>query len=160
MRLQQRGPDTRAAAGIVVDARRPKNSSSREGIGSNYWTCCLSAAKTRWRRLLLRRAGDLANSKNHCAAPAWLAWRPGPRHSILQICAIMPLEVKDYARNGSGTVHGRFGTVDLDNAMHDYGFTSLTTRRSTTFCDARTGKSIRDWISGRRIVEGDHRRRT
>jgi len=39
--------------------------------------------------------------------------------------------------------------------MHDYDSPSLTTRRSTTVCDARTGKSIRDWILGRLIVEGD-----
>lgn len=51
---------------------------------------------------------------------------------------------------------GRFGTVDLDGQMHDYGWTFLNNEAvDCNFASARQARSIRDWISGRRIVAAD-----
>jgi hypothetical protein len=51
---------------------------------------------------------------------------------------------------------GRFGTVDLDGVMHDYGWTFLN--NEAVYYDFATDKQarlIRDWISGRRTVVED-----
>jgi hypothetical protein len=51
---------------------------------------------------------------------------------------------------------GRFGTIDLDGQMHDYGFTFLN-NEAVVFGIASPNQehSIYSWISGRRIVPGD-----
>ncbi len=51
---------------------------------------------------------------------------------------------------------GRFGTVDLDGVMHDYGWTFLNNEAVYyDFATPEQARTIRDWISGRRVVEGD-----
>jgi hypothetical protein len=51
---------------------------------------------------------------------------------------------------------GRFGTVDLDGHMHDYGFTFLNNEALYyDFASPEQAKSIHAWIAGDRIVEGD-----
>jgi hypothetical protein len=66
-------------------------------------------------------------------------------------------EVKDYGTKrfwNSDT--GRFGTVDMDGRMHDYGFTFLNNEAIYYgFATAEQAQTIRAWISGTRIVEGD-----
>ena len=50
----------------------------------------------------------------------------------------------------------RFGTVDLDGVMHDYGWTFLNNEAVYhDFATERQARAIRDWISGRRSVAGD-----
>jgi hypothetical protein len=51
---------------------------------------------------------------------------------------------------------GRFGTVDLDNNLHDYGFTFLN-NEAVVFglATVEQSKSIHAWINGSRTVEGD-----
>jgi hypothetical protein len=51
---------------------------------------------------------------------------------------------------------GRFGTIDLDGAMHDYGFTFLNNEAVYYgFATPRQAESINAWMSGRRSVAGD-----
>jgi hypothetical protein len=51
---------------------------------------------------------------------------------------------------------GRFGTVDLDGVMHDYGWTFLNNEAVYHgFAADWQARQIRDWISGRRIVPQD-----
>ena len=51
---------------------------------------------------------------------------------------------------------GRFGTVDLDGMMHDYGWTFLNNEAVYyDFATPEQARRIREWISGRRIVDGD-----
>ncbi|HTL30088.1 MAG TPA: glycosyl hydrolase family 65 protein [Tepidisphaeraceae bacterium] len=51
---------------------------------------------------------------------------------------------------------GRFGTVDLDGAVHDYGFTFLNCEAIYyDFASRDQTKSIMQWIDGERTVAGD-----
>jgi hypothetical protein len=51
---------------------------------------------------------------------------------------------------------GRFGTVDLDGQMHDYGFTFLNNEAVYYgFATPEQAKSIHAWMAGKRTVEGD-----
>ena len=51
---------------------------------------------------------------------------------------------------------GRFGTRDLDGVLHDYGFTFLNNEAIYYgFARQKQDRSIRNWISGRRTVQGD-----
>src|SRR6185312_12710257 len=51
---------------------------------------------------------------------------------------------------------GRFGTVDLDGVMHDYGFTFLNDEAVYYgFATPEQAKSIHAWMSGERTVAGD-----
>lgn len=66
-------------------------------------------------------------------------------------------EVRDYGTHRFWNKKtDRFGTVDLEGALHDYGFTFLNNEAICFgFATSAQAQSIRDWISGRRIVEGD-----
>jgi hypothetical protein len=66
-------------------------------------------------------------------------------------------EVRDYGTHRFWSEKtGRLGTMDLDGVLHDYGFTFLNNEAICFgFATSAQGQSIRDWISGRRIVEGD-----
>jgi hypothetical protein len=51
---------------------------------------------------------------------------------------------------------GRFGTVDLEGNLHDYGFTFLNNEAVYYgFATPEQARSIHAWISGQRTVEGD-----
>jgi len=129
-----------------------------EGIGSNYWDLlpfggedCL--ATIYYYDALL----DLAELEQEIAAhPEWNvptgadAFDPAElrRHAA---------EVRDYGvRRFWNEKTGRFGTVDLDGQMHDYGWTFLNNEAIYYgFATGPQARSIRDWISGRRRVDGD-----
>ncbi len=66
-------------------------------------------------------------------------------------------EVRDYGTHRFwNDKTGRFGTVDLDGVLHDYGFTFLNNEAICFgFATPDQAQSIRDWISGRRIIKGD-----
>jgi hypothetical protein len=50
----------------------------------------------------------------------------------------------------------RFGTVDLDGVMHDYGFTFLNNEAVYYgFASSEQAKAISQWIGGKRAVDGD-----
>lgn len=51
---------------------------------------------------------------------------------------------------------GRFGTIDLDGQMHDYGFTFLNNEAVYYgFATPQQAESIQSWMSGERTVPGD-----
>ena len=78
--------------------------------------------------------------------------------SIRPTCAGMRRQVKDYGTKRFWNAQtGRFGTVDLDGSMHDYGWTFLNNEAIYyDFATPEQARRIRDWISGRRIVDGRH----
>ncbi|HZZ41817.1 MAG TPA: glycosyl hydrolase family 65 protein [Tepidisphaeraceae bacterium] len=65
--------------------------------------------------------------------------------------------VKEYAGKRFWNADtGRFGTVDLQGHLHDYGFTFLNNEAiAFHFATADQAQSIRSWLDGTRIVAGD-----
>jgi hypothetical protein len=140
----------------VVDGK--KTVIRGEGIGSNYWDLLPfggedALATIYYYDTLL----DLAELEEQIAAhPEWNvatdadAFDPADlrRHAS---------EVRDYGtRRFWNEKTGRFGTVDLDGLMHDYGWTFLNNEAIYYgFATPSQARSIRDWISGRRKVDGD-----
>ncbi len=129
-----------------------------EGIGSNYWDILPFGGEDALATVYYYDALlDLAELEELVAAhPEWAiaagADAFGPedlrRHAK---------EVKDYGtKRFWNEKTGRFGTVDLDGRMHDYGWTFLNNEAVYhDFATPQQAKTIRDWISGRRMVEGD-----
>src|SRR5207253_7715314 len=66
-------------------------------------------------------------------------------------------EVKEYGgKRCWNEKTGRFGTVDLDGNLHDYGFTFLNNEAVYYgFATAEQAQFIHTWLSGQRTVEGD-----
>ncbi len=51
---------------------------------------------------------------------------------------------------------GRFGTIDLDGKLHDYGFTFLNNEAvSFSIATPEQARSIHDWLAGARTVDSD-----
>ncbi|MFO1497247.1 MAG: hypothetical protein U1G07_02425 [Verrucomicrobiota bacterium] len=129
-----------------------------EGIGGNYWDLLPfggedALATIYYYDTLL----DLATVEQQIRAhPEWGVSRSADafdpddlrRHAH---------EVRDYSRSRFwNPATGRFGTVDLDGVMHDYGWTFLNNEAVYYgLATSLQARSIRDWISGRRLVEGD-----
>jgi hypothetical protein len=129
-----------------------------EGIGSNYWDLLPFGGEDALATIYYYDALlDLAALEEQIAvhhewniATGADAFDPADLRKHAQ-------EVKDY-----GTKHfwnsetGRFGTVDLDGAMHDYGFTFLNNEAvCLDFATADQAQSIHDWLSGSRTIAGD-----
>jgi hypothetical protein len=129
-----------------------------EGIGSNYWDLLPfggedALATIYYYDTLL----DLANLEEQIAAhPEW--------NIDMGADAFDPADLRRHAQEVRtyGTKRfwnektGRFGTVDLDGQMHDYGWTFLNNEAIYyDFVTPEQARSIRDWISGRRSVAGD-----
>ena len=129
-----------------------------EGIGSNYWDLLPFGGEDALATIYYYDALlDLADLEEQivqhpqwCVATGAEAFDPGDLRRHAQ-------EVKDYGtRRFWNSETGRFGTIDLDGAIHDYGFTFLNNEAVYYgFATPKQAKSIRDWISGRRVVEAD-----
>ncbi len=129
-----------------------------EGIGSNYWDLLPFGGEDALATIYYYDALlDLAALEEQIAAhPEWCvatgadAFDPADlrRHAE---------EVRAYGRKRFWNEKtGRFGTVDLDGNMHDYGFTFLNNEAVYYgFASDEQARSIHDWISGRRTVEDD-----
>lgn len=129
-----------------------------EGIGSNYWDILPfggedALATVYYYNTLL----DLAEMEMQIAAhPEWNvvtgadAFDPADLRKHAQ-------EVKDYGtRRFWNEKTGRFGTVDLDGNLHDYGFTFLNNEAVYyDFATPEQARSIHAWLSGQRVVDGD-----
>ena len=129
-----------------------------EGIGSNYWDLLPFGGEDALATIYYDNAViDLAELEEQIAAhPEWNiagdadAFDPADlrRHAR---------EVKEYGtkRFWNGKT-GRFGTVDLDGKMHDYGFTFLNNEAVYyDFATPEQARSIHAWLSGQRVVDGD-----
>jgi hypothetical protein len=128
-----------------------------EGVGSNYWDLLPFGGEDALATVYYYDTlCDLAAIEEIVAAhPEWKvpaddAYDPPDlrRHAE---------EVKDYfGKRFWNAATDRFGTVDLDGQMHDYGFTFLNNEAVvfgiTTPAQA---ESIQAWMSGARTVDGD-----
>jgi hypothetical protein len=129
-----------------------------EGVGSNYWDILPFGGEDALATIYYYDAlVDLADLEQEVAAhPEWNiatgadAFDPADLRKHAQ-------EVKDYGtKRFWNEKTGRFGTVDLDGNLHDYGFTFLNNEAVYyNFATAEQAKSIHAWIAGRRVVEGD-----
>ncbi len=145
-------------SGIRIDADGKKTVVPGVGIGSNYWDILPfsgedALATVYYYDTLL----DLANLEEQitrhpqwCVATGAEAFDPADLRSHAQ-------EVKNFGtKRFWNSATGRFGTVDLDGGMHDYGFTFLNNEAVYYgFATPEQARSIRDWESGRRTVDGD-----
>jgi hypothetical protein len=129
-----------------------------EGIGSNYWDLLPFGGEDALATVYYYDALlDLADLEASILAhPEWNvttgadAYDPADLRRHAQ-------EVKAYGtKRFWNEKTGRFGTIDLDGQMHDYGWTFLNNEAIYyNFTTPEQAKSIRDWISGRREVAGD-----
>lgn len=151
-------PGHEGRSGVRYAADGQKSILPGEGIGSNYWDLLPfggedALATIYYYDALLKLAQVEAEIVNHpqwCISTGAEAFHPEALRTHAR-------EVKEYGtgRFWNGET-GRFGTVDLDGALHDYGFTFLNNEAVYYgFATADQAKTIRDWLSGRRIVSGD-----
>lgn len=129
-----------------------------EGIGSNYWDLLPfggedALATIYYYDTLL----DLAELEEAIAAhPEWDVATGGDAFDPADLRQHAQ-EVKDYgAKRFWNAATGRFGTVDLDGVLHDYGFTFLNNEAVYYgFATPEQARSIHAWIAGERVVAED-----
>jgi hypothetical protein len=128
-----------------------------QGIGSNYWDLLPfggeDALATVYYYDTLRKLAELEALV--AAHPEWkvTSKRAFESHTLLTFAA----EVRNqFQKRFWNPATGRFGTIDLDGNIHDYGFTFLN-NESVVFglASPEQARSICDWIGGRRTVAGD-----
>lgn len=129
-----------------------------EGVGSNYWDLLPFGGEDALATIYYYDALlDLADLEDAIARhPEWKvpggtdAFDPADLRKHAQ-------EVKDYGtKRFWNEKTGRFGTVDLDGNLHDYGFTFLNNEAVYyDFATPEQARMIHAWISGERTVEGD-----
>jgi hypothetical protein len=150
-------PGHEGRSGVRWTADGQKQIIPGQGIGGNYWDLLPfggqdALATINYYDTLLR----LAELEEAIAAH--------PKWNITSADAFDPTAlrrhaqaVKDYGtKQFWNPLTGRFGTVDLDSVLHDYGWTFLNNDAvDYGFATLEQARRIRDWISGRRIVEGD-----
>lgn len=151
-------PGHEGRSGVRRTADDKKQIVPGEGIGGNYWDLLPFGGEDALATLYYYDALlDLADIEERIAAhPEWGvatgadAFDPADVRQHAQA-------VKDYGTKRFWNPQtGRFGTVDLDGVMHDYGWTFLNNEAVYySFATPEQARSIRDWISGRRVVEGD-----
>lgn len=129
-----------------------------EGIGSNYWDLLPfggedALATVYYYDALLDLADleeQIVGHPEWCVATGAEAFDSAGLRNHAQ-------EVKDYGgKRFWNEKTGRFGTVDLEGVLHDYGFTFLNNEAVYYgFATPAQAESIRSWLSGKRVVEGD-----
>lgn len=129
-----------------------------EGVGGNYWDLLPfggedALATIYYYDALLALAELEENIATH---PEW--------NIATGADAFDPADLRQHAREvrDYGTKRfwnkatGRFGTVDLEGTMHDYGFTFLNNEAVYYgFATPEQAQQIHAWITGQRTVEGD-----
>jgi hypothetical protein len=128
-----------------------------EGIGSNYWDLLPFGGEDALGTIYYYDAvRDLAEIEEQIAQhPEWKIDSTG----AFDLVALNKHadEVRAYGQKRFWNEStGRFGTVDLDGNMHDYGFTFLNNEAVYYgFASDVQAKSIHAWMSGERVIEGD-----
>jgi hypothetical protein len=129
-----------------------------EGIGGNYWDLLPfggeDALATIYYYDTLLALADL--EEQIAAHPQWNvatgadACDPADLRRHAQ-------EVRDYGTQRFwNEATGRFGTVDLEGGMHDYGFTFLNNEAVYYgFATPAQAEAIHAWLAGTRVVAGD-----
>jgi hypothetical protein len=129
-----------------------------QGIGGNYWDLLPFGGEDALATIYYFDAVlDLAELEEQIIAHAEWGIATGAEAFDPADPRRHAQDVKDYGtRRFWNPQTGRFGTVDLDGVLHDYGWTFLNNEAVYyNFATPEQARSIRDWISGRRIVEGD-----
>jgi hypothetical protein len=151
-------PGHEGRSGVRWTADGKKQIVPGEGIGGNYWDLLPFGGEDALATIYYYDALlDLADMEEQIAAhPEWGVATGAD--------AFGPADLRQHAKDVReyGTKRfwnqqtSRFGTVDLDGKMHDYGWTFLN--NEAVYYDFATpdqARRIREWISGRRIVDGD-----
>jgi hypothetical protein len=129
-----------------------------EGIGSNYWDLLPFGGEDALATIYYYDAVcDLAELEEQIARhPQWCVAQGADAFDPIDLRKHAD-EVREYGtRRFWSETTGRFGTVDLDGQMHDYGFTFLNNEAVYFgFATPEQARSIHSWLSGERAVEGD-----
>ena len=129
-----------------------------EGIGGNYWDILPFGGEDALATIYYYDAVlDLAELEQTVAAhPEWNIARSTDAFDPADLRQHAHA-VKEYGcKRFWNPKTGRFGTVDLDGALHDYGWTFLNNEAVYyNFASPAQARRIRDWLSGRRTVKGD-----
>jgi hypothetical protein len=128
------------------------------GVGSNYWDLLPfggedALATVYYYDTLLKLASLEQAITDH---PEWNVSTGADAYDPTDLRA-HARSVKNYGtKRFWNPTTNRFGTVDLDGVMHDYGFTFLNNEAvHFDFANPDQAKQIRAWIDGARIVEDD-----
>jgi hypothetical protein len=149
-------PGHEGRSGVVWDNGK-KRIIRGQGIGSNYWDLLPfggeDALATVYYYNTLQKLADLETqiSKHpDWKVPSGGAYDPADLRQHAE-------EVKTfYSKRFWNDQTGRFGTVDLDGRMHDYGFTFLNNEAvAFDIASPAQAQSIQSWMSGARNVAGD-----
>ncbi|HEX4414771.1 MAG TPA: glycosyl hydrolase family 65 protein [Lacipirellulaceae bacterium] len=128
-----------------------------QGIGSNYWDLLPfggeDALATVYYYDTLRKLAELESLV--AAHPDWKVASDGAFNSQ-ELLTFADEVRKQFQARFWNPATGRFGTIDLDGNLHDYGFTFLN-NEAVVFgvASPEQARSICDWIGGRRTVAGD-----
>jgi hypothetical protein len=151
-------PGHEGRSGVRLDREGKKQILVGEGIGSDYWDLLPFGGEDALATVYYYDAVlTLAQLEQEIARhPQWTVSRGADAFDPADLCR-HAAEVREYGGQRFWNEEtGRFGTVDLDGVLHDYGFTFLNNEAIYYgFATQTQAKSIRDWISGRRIVEED-----
>ena len=151
-------PGHEGRSGVRRTANGKKQIVAGEGIGGNYWDLLPFGGEDALATIYYYDTTlKLADIEERIAAqPEWGiatgadAFDPVDLRQHAQ--AVKAYGTKRFWNNATG----RFGTVDLDGGLHDYGWTFLNNEAVYyNFASPEQARSIREWISGRRTVEGD-----
>ncbi len=129
-----------------------------EGIGSNYWDILPWGGEDALGTVYYYDAVlDLAELEEQIAMhPEWNVATGADAFDVADLRQHAK-EVKDYGTQRFWNKRtGRFGTVDLEGRMYDFGFTFLNNEAIYYgFAMPEQAKLIRAWINGERTVEDD-----
>lgn len=129
-----------------------------EGIGSNYWDLLPFGGEDALATVYYYDAlRDLAELEEAIVRhPEWNVAIGADAYDAAYLRR-HAAEVKQFGGERFwNPVTGRFGTRDLDGVLHDYGLTFLNNEAVYYgFASEDQARSIHQWISGSRIVEGD-----
>ncbi len=131
-----------------------------QGVGSDYWDLLPFGGEDALATVYYYDAvRDLADLEQEIVAhPQWKI-PTDPKNPPFDPADLRQhaQKVKDYGtKRFWNPATGRFGTVDLDGKLHDYGFTFLNNEAVYyDFATLEQARSIHAWLSGERIVTGD-----
>lgn len=151
-------PGHEGRSGVKRIADGKKEIVPGEGIGGNYWDLLPFGGEDALATIYYYDAlADLAELEEQIAAHSEWGISAGADSFSPADLRQHAQAVRDYStKRFWNPATGRFGTVDLDGVLHDYGWTFLNNEAVYYgFATPEQARSIRDWISGRRVVEGD-----
>ena len=151
-------PGHEGRSGVRITSDGKKIILPGEGIGSNYWDLMPFGgqdplASIYYYDALLNLAELEEQISRH---PQWCINSSANMFDPADLRE-HAIQVKNYgSQRFWNNETGRLGAVDLDGQFHDYGFTFLNNEAVYyNFCTPEQERLIRDWISGRRVVNGD-----